>query len=153
MNDEHDIRSLYRQLLGEWNRRHAGGFAALFTADGRTVGFDGSLLDGPRKIESELAQIFAHHQTAAYVGKVRDVRFLSADVAVLCAAAGMVAPGDSDIDPAVNAIQTLVADRRDGRWRIALFQNTPAAFHGRPQLVEKLSEELRAELRATTGQA
>jgi len=28
-------------------------------------------------------------------------------------------------------------------WRIALFQNTPAAFHGRPEAAKKLSAELR----------
>jgi len=49
--------------------------------------------------------------------------------------------------PAVNAIQTLVAVCNDGEWRVALFQNTPAAFHGRPELAEALSAELREELR------
>jgi hypothetical protein len=41
------------------------------------------------------------------------------------------------------AIQTLVAAKRDGKRRVALFQNTPAQFHGRPELVESLTEELR----------
>ena len=48
-----------------------------------------------------------------------------------------------EINPAVNAIQSLVAVTRDGRWRIALFQNTPAQFHGRPELAQQLTEELR----------
>ena len=30
-----------------------------------------------------------------------------------------------------------------GEWRISLFQNTPAQFHGRPDLVERLTRELR----------
>jgi hypothetical protein len=55
----------------------------------------------------------------------------------------MVPPGQTDINPAVNTIQTLVAVKRDGTWRIALFQNTPAQFHGRPELVQQLTEELR----------
>jgi hypothetical protein len=46
----------------------------------------------------------------------------------------------------VNAIQTLVAARRDGRWRVELFQNTPAAFHGRPEASEALTAELRGAL-------
>jgi hypothetical protein len=29
------------------------------------------------------------------------------------------------------------------KWRIALFQNTPAQFHGRPELVQQLTEQLR----------
>lgn len=59
----------------------------------------------------------------------------------------MVPPGGSDINPAVNAIQSLVAVRREDLWRIALFQTTPAAFHGRPELSEQLTSELRRELR------
>jgi hypothetical protein len=58
----------------------------------------------------------------------------------------MVPPGRSDINPAVNAIQLLVASHRDGRWQIELFQNTPAAFHGRPELSAALTEELRSVL-------
>ena len=96
-----------------------------------------------RRILSELSRIFADHQTAAYYGKIREVRFLASDVAVLRAVVGMVPPGQSDINPAVNAIQLLVATRQEGRWRVAEFQNTPAQFHGRPDLAEALTAELR----------
>ena len=140
---EIEVRALYRQLLDEWNKPSAGGFAALFTHDGSTVGFDGSMLDGSAEIESVLSQIFANHQTAPYVAKVRSVRFLAPTVAILRAVAGMVPPGQSDLNPAVNAIQTLVAAKDADHWRIVLFQNTPAAFHGRPEASEQLTEELR----------
>src|SRR6266540_3892491 len=136
------VRSLYRQLLDGWNQRNADAFAAPFEEDGYVVGFDGSQMNGRAEIASVLGQIFADHQTGAYVGKVRDVRFLAPEVAVLRAVSGMVPPGQSDLNPAVNTIQTLVAARRDGRWRIALYQNTPAQFHGRPELSQALTEEL-----------
>lgn len=145
--DEIEVRALYRQMLDSWNKRSADGFAALFTHDGNVVGFDGSMMDGPAEIESVLGQIFANHPTAAYVAKVRSVRFLAPDVAVLRAVAGMVPPGQPDLNPAVNAVQTVVAAKDDDRWRIVLLQNTPAAFHGRPEASEKLTEELRQLLR------
>ena len=47
----------------------------------------------------------------------------------------------------MNAVQTVVAKQEHGRWLIALFQNTPAAYHGRPQASQQLTEELRQELR------
>ena len=50
----------------------------------------------------------------------------------------------------VNAHQTLVAVKHDGLWRIQLFQNTPAQFHGRPELVQHMTEELRQVLEAET---
>ncbi len=44
----------------------------------------------------------------------------------------------------VNAIQSLVAVRDTDHWRAMLLQSTPAAFHGRPDLAEALTAELRA---------
>ncbi len=149
-NDESKVCSLYREMLECWNKRNADDLAALVAKDGNLVGFDGSPLNGRSEIESVLRQIFADHPTAAYVGKVREVRFLTPEVAVLRAVAGMVPPGQSDLNPAVNTVQTLVAVKHDGQWRIAVFQNTPAAFHGRPELSEKLTEELRQVLRASS---
>lgn len=140
---EQSVRSLYQELLATWNRRSAAEMAALFVEDGHLVGFDGSQVDGAAEIEGHLAPIFAHHPTPAFIGLVRGVEFLAPGVATLRAVAGMVPAGQDDLLPALNAVQSLVAVQREGQWRIALFQNTPAAFHGRPEAVEALTEELR----------
>jgi uncharacterized protein (TIGR02246 family) len=140
------IRALYHGLLDAWNRRSARDMAALFAGQGGLVGFDGSEVNGRADIEAHLTAIFTDHVTARYVGKVREVRFLSPEVAVLRAVVGMVPPGGTDINPAVNAVQTLVAARHEGEWRVEMYQNTPAAFHGRPDLSAALTEELRALL-------
>ena len=137
------IISLYHALLDRWNARDAEGMAALVGVNGYMIGFDGSELNGPEEIKVNLGEILEHHQTPPYVSKVRSVRFLNDDVAVLRAAAGMIPSGQMDLDPSLNAIQTLVAHRDDGQWRVAVLQNTPAAFHGRPELVEKFTQELR----------
>ena len=138
-----DVTALYQGLLGAWNAADAITFASLFDEDACVTGFDGSQMRGPDEIGSALAQIFRDHAVARYVSKVREVRLLTPEVALLRAVAGMIPPGGSDINPAVNAIQSLVAVRRAGRWRIALFQNTPAQFHGRSDLAIALTDELR----------
>jgi len=147
--DEQGVRALYQGILEQWNRRSARGFARCFAEDASVVGFDGSQMKGRAEIETVLGQIFIDHVTAAYVGIVREVRFLSDEVAVVRAVVGMVPPGLTDINPAVNAIQTLVASKRTGEWKADLFQNTPAAFHGRPELSDQLSAELRQVLRSS----
>ena len=68
-------------------------------------------------------------------------------VALLRAVVGMVPPGQSELNPDVNAVQTVVATRRDDDWRITLLQNTPAQYHGRPEAVAALTAELRALLK------
>jgi uncharacterized protein (TIGR02246 family) len=142
-SDESAIRALYHGLLEAWNRRDAHAYAALIAEDGNLVGFDGSQINGRADIETQIGQIFADHKTAAYVGKIREVRLLAAGVALLRAVVGMIPPGQNDLNPAVNAIQSLVGIKRDGEWRVALFQNTPAQLHGRPDLAQQLTDELR----------
>lgn len=139
-----EVISLYQALINCWNQRSANRYAELFSEDGNVIGFDGSQMNGRQAIAAELQRIFSDHQTAKYLVKIREVRFLTSEVAVLRAVAGMLPPGGgSDINPAVNAVQTLVAVKQDRRWWIAVFQNTPAAYHGRPELAEKLTQELR----------
>jgi uncharacterized protein (TIGR02246 family) len=130
---------LHERFIEGWNARDARAIADLFAEDGAMVGFDGSTVDGRAAIHDHLAGIFAHHETAAYVAKPRFTRRPSEDMALVLAVVGMVPPGKDDINPAVNAVQTLVAST-DG---IALLQTTPAAFHGRPEEAERLTEELR----------
>ena len=133
---------LYAALLDAWNRRDAAGFAGLFVPDGNTVGFDGSAIDGATAIADHLRAIFADHQPAGYVALVREVRAMSPGSALLRAVAGMVPPGETRINPKTNAVHSLVA-RHDGTdWRIELFQNTPAAWHGRPADTAALTTEL-----------
>jgi uncharacterized protein (TIGR02246 family) len=140
-------RGLYAQLLEAWNKRNARDFALLFTSEGNLVGFDGSQVNGQLEIGAHLTQIFSHHQTPTYVSIVREVRLISPDAALLRANTGLIPPGKDDIEPALNAVQSMVAVLKGGSWKIAVFQNTPAAFHERPDLVKKLTDELRAKLR------
>ncbi|MEH7074422.1 SgcJ/EcaC family oxidoreductase [Neobacillus drentensis] len=141
--ESNDVHAVYKKLIDAWNERSAEGMANLFIEDGESIGFDGSQSLGRHEIFSHLRPIFDHHPTARFVSKVKDVRFLSSEVALLRAIAGMVPPGQSDFNPNVNTHHTLVVVKRDGEWQIQLFQNTPAQFHGRPELVEQMTEELR----------
>jgi uncharacterized protein (TIGR02246 family) len=137
------VVDLYEHLLTAWNNRDADAFAAPFTDDGTSVGFDGSQSTGP-EIAAHLTPIFADHPTGAYVAKIRATRALGPQAVLLRAIAGMVPPGQDAVNPAVNALQTLVAERHGGDWRIVLFQNTPAQYHGRPELVAQHTAELEA---------
>jgi uncharacterized protein (TIGR02246 family) len=140
---EREIRALYEQLLAAWNRRDAQAMANLFAAHGSMVGFDGTTVDGgPLQIEAHLAPIFRDHPTANYVSKVSWIRLLGDDVGLLQAFAGMVPRGNTEINPAANAIQTMVAVQRNAKWCVGHFQNTPAAFHGRPEALAELTREL-----------
>jgi len=140
-------RDLYERLIEAWNKRNARDYALLFASNASIVGFDGSQVTGQMEIGAHVSEIFSHHQTASYVTIVREVRVVASDVTLLRANAGMLPPGKDELNPEMNAVQSMVAAQKGGKWEIALFQNTPAAFHGRPELSKKLTEELRAVLR------
>jgi uncharacterized protein (TIGR02246 family) len=147
ISSEHPIRRLYEQILIAWNQQDAAAMAAQFEEDGNLVGFDGSQADSRAALEDHLQPIFADHPTAAYVAKVREIRMLGRDTHILRAVAGMIPPGSDDINSALNTIHTLVAVENADGWQAALFQSTPAAWHGRPQDSAALTEELRDVMR------
>jgi len=136
------IEILHRQLLTFWNNQNGVGMASLFTEDANVIGFDGSQMNGRLQIETELKQVFANHMTAGYVWKIEEIRFLNSQTALLRAIVGMVPPGKKELNSATNAIQTLIAIKQNDIWKISLFQNTPAQFHGRPELVDAMTKEL-----------
>jgi uncharacterized protein (TIGR02246 family) len=138
-----ETERLYRRLLEAWNRADAEEMAGCFEAEGEMIGFDGSEARGITEIGEHLRSVFTDHQTATFVAKIRSIRELAADVSLLRAAAGMVPPGASDINPDVNVHHTVIARKNADEWLITLFQNTPAQFHGRPELTEKWTEEMR----------
>src|SRR5687768_1599943 len=121
-DDDVAIRALYSSLLAALNSADAPAFAALFAQDGDVIGFDGSVNRGRNAIGEEMSRIFADHPTGRYVGKVRRVLPLDGGGAILRAVAGMVPAGQDDLNPELNAIQSLVAQPIDGEWRILLYQ-------------------------------
>jgi uncharacterized protein (TIGR02246 family) len=144
------VRTLYDRLLNAWNRRNAHDYAELFAPDGTVIGFDGSIMTGA-DIERTIGVIFADHPTATYVAKIRSVRPLGSHAILLHAIVGMIPPNGTDVNPDVNAHQILVAEDHTDAWRIVSFQNTPAQYHGRPDLVERHTREMQELLRQQTS--
>jgi uncharacterized protein (TIGR02246 family) len=143
---EQAARDLYAEILRRWNAGDAAGFSRVFSRSGSVVGFDGSQVNGQDQIEAHLARVFSSHSTAAYVGKIREVRVLGPEVVLLRAVAGMLPPGKAELNPALNTVHTLVAAHQGDRYRVELFQSTPAAFHGRPEDSQRLTSELQQQL-------
>lgn len=142
-DDARAVERLYHEMINCWNRRDAACMAMNFSTDATVIGFDGSAMNGREEIRVTLDQIFRDHATPLYVSIPRGVRFPAGDVAIFTAAVGMIPPGAEQIQADLNAIQMLTLVRHDGHWVIESFQNTPAQFHGRPELAEALTQELR----------
>ena len=123
--DEEAVRAVYQQLMDGWNQGSGAAFAAAFAEDGDLVAFDGTHFKGRREIAPFHQRLFDRWlKGSRLVGHVKDVRFLGPDVAVMHAVGGTVMRGKAAPSPERDSIQTLVATRRDGEWRLAALQNT-----------------------------
>ena len=123
--DEEAVRGLYKELMDGWNRGSGEDFAAVFTEDGDLVAFDGTHFEGREEIAPFHQELFDKWlKGTRLVGRVKDVKFLSPDVALMHAVGSTVMRGKSEPSPERDSIQTLVAVRHDGQWRLAAFQNT-----------------------------
>jgi len=66
-----EVKAVYKQLLDAWNNQDARGMVELFTEDGESIGFDGSISKSKEEIFAHFHPIFEHHQTARYISKVK----------------------------------------------------------------------------------
>jgi uncharacterized protein (TIGR02246 family) len=80
------------------------------------------------------------------IGKIKSIRFVTIDVAIMIAIGGTVMAGQSDIEPERNSIHTIVAVKRDSNWCFTAFQNSRVQYIGRPEESRALTEELQQEL-------
>jgi uncharacterized protein (TIGR02246 family) len=112
-------RELFARLIEAWDKRNARDFALLFASDGNVVGFDGSQVNGQLEVGAHLTEIFSHHQTPRYISIIRDVRLIATDVTLLRANSGLVPTGKDDIEPSLNAVQSMIAVKKAGAARSA----------------------------------
>src|SRR5215216_4918406 len=95
--DEAAVRALYQELMDGWNLGSGDAFAAVFTEDGDLMGCDGTHFKGRQEIAPFHQQLFDKWlKGSRLVGEVKDVRFLSPDVALMHALGGTVLRGRSE---------------------------------------------------------
>ena len=154
--DEAAVRDLYRELMDGWNRGSGEAFAAVFTEDGDLIGFDGTHLKGRAEIATFHQELFDKWlKGTRLVGRVKDVRFLSSDVALMHAVGSTVMRGKTEPASERDSIQTLIATRPSGEWRLAAFQNTRLRImrNGTSFLVSTFSDLLWKVFRLNKGTA
>jgi uncharacterized protein (TIGR02246 family) len=144
LGDETAIRALIEQMIDGWNKGSGNAFATPFDDDADFVGFDGTHLKGRQEIALFHQDPFDKYlKGSRLVWKLRSARLLTPDVAIINAISGTVMPGQKDLDTERNSVQTYVAVKRNGDWRLTAFQNSRAQFIGRPEQSEALTKELR----------
>jgi uncharacterized protein (TIGR02246 family) len=118
--------------MAGWNAGSAAAFAAPFAEECDFIPFDGVRLRGRDELVRAHEPLFETHlRGTRLVGEVTGVRFLSPDVALLHARGGTIPRDRTQPAAERDSVQTLVAARQDGTWRLVAFQNTRVRPIGR----------------------
>jgi uncharacterized protein (TIGR02246 family) len=116
--DEAAVRRLLDQINQAWERGDAAAYASYHTPDADLVDFRGVHAAGRQEIIDLLQPAFdGVLKNTRVEARIVDLRFLAADVAIFHTE-GKIAPVGDD------SVQTFVATKQGGQWRIAAFQNT-----------------------------
>lgn len=124
-SDKAAVAGLTQRMVAAWSGHDADAFAALFVEDGTMI-LPGVFRSGRDAIRDHMAGAFRNEYKGSQVtGQPLALRFLTAEVAVLLTEGGVLAPGDTEVtaDQAIRA--TWLAVKRDGRWWLAGYQNSP----------------------------
>ena len=123
--DEELLRALPIEISDAWNAGDGGRLADSFAGHGVLVSSDGAYCDGRSEIDRYLTRLFATHlKGSRFTIKVISVRFPAPDMALMHLEGDFWVAGATEPAPERRAVQSLVAVREAGRWRVALFQAT-----------------------------
>ncbi|MFE7131871.1 SgcJ/EcaC family oxidoreductase [Streptomyces sp. NPDC057638] len=123
--DRAAIAALPQRVVAAWAAQDADAFAEVFTPDGTMI-IPGVFQQGREAIRSFLAQAFqGPFKGTRVTGTPVDLRFAGAESGILITRGGILAPGESEpsAERAVNASWVVI--KRDGRWLLAAYQNSP----------------------------
>lgn len=108
-----------------WDAGDAEGMVADYTADATAI-MTGSLRDGRDVIRDSMAAAFAGplKGTSTY-NKQLSVRFVGRDAAIVVSESAILFGGATEAPDGAKVNATWVFERRDGRWMIAAYHNSP----------------------------
>jgi uncharacterized protein (TIGR02246 family) len=124
--DQASVAALTQQMLAGWAYGDADGLAELFWEDGTLV-LPGVLCQGKEEIRSYFKDAFdTKYKDTQVIGKPISMRFFGPDVALLLSSGGVLAKGESEVSDAQAIRASWFIVRRDGKWRLAAYQNSTA---------------------------
>lgn len=130
--DEKTLSGLFQQMIDGWNQGDGQAYAAPFTEDADYVIVDGKHVKGRETIAFGHQYIFhTVFKGSTMRGQVKDIRFLSADIALMHAEGVLQIPGQAGRVSEQPSTMTIVAIRQASRWGITAFHNT--RMEERPQ--------------------
>ncbi|MFF2521972.1 SgcJ/EcaC family oxidoreductase [Streptomyces liangshanensis] len=119
------IRAVLVASYRAWDGGDADGMVADYTADATAI-MTGSLRDSRDVIRQNMALAFEGPlKGSSTANKQLSLRFLGEDGAIVVSESGILFAGETEVPDARKVNATWVLEKRDGRWLIAAYHNSP----------------------------
>jgi uncharacterized protein (TIGR02246 family) len=125
VEDEAAINAMLSEMYQAWTANDADGFVKYYTEDATAI-LPGSLR-GSRKVirDSMVAGFDGPLRDSSTVDRQLSLRFLGEDAAIAVSEGGILFAGEDAVPEARKIHATWVFEKRDGRWMIAAYHNSP----------------------------
>jgi uncharacterized protein (TIGR02246 family) len=128
--DEAAIKAVLVGSYKAWDAGDADGMVANYTADATAI-MTGSLRDSRDVIRQNMALSFEGPlKGSSTYNKQLSIRFVGRDGAIVVSESGILFAGETEVPDPRKVNATWVLEKRDGRWLIAAYHNSPVLAPG-----------------------
>ncbi|MEV6741325.1 SgcJ/EcaC family oxidoreductase [Streptomyces sp. NPDC051104] len=129
--EEAAILDVVKGVYQAWNNADPDAFVAEYFDDASAI-LPGSYLKSRQEIHDAMAFSFSGPLKGTRTSdNVLDVRFLNDEAAVVISETGVLIPGETQAPPERTVYATWVLAKKDGKWQLAAYSNSPSVAPGR----------------------
>jgi len=131
--EEAAVLEVLEGVYNAWNDGDADAFVAEYLENASSI-LPGVYMKSREEIRAAMGHSFAGPLKGTRAAdEVLDVRFLNDEAAVVISRTGVLAPGETEAPPERTVFATWVLAKRDGKWLLAAYSNSPSVRPaGRP---------------------
>jgi uncharacterized protein (TIGR02246 family) len=123
--DQVAINAMLSEMYRAWAANDADGFVRYYTDDATAI-LPGSLRDSRRVIRDSMAAGFKGPlKGSSTVDRQLSLRFVGENTAIAVSEGGILFAGEHAVAEARKIHATWVFEKRDGRWMVAAYHNSP----------------------------
>ncbi|MGC4888443.1 SgcJ/EcaC family oxidoreductase [Micromonospora sp. DT227] len=123
--DQAEIAALPARMIKTWAAHDADGFADLFVEDGTLI-LPGVYKKGRAEILQFMATAFeGPYKGTRVTGQPIDMKPLGPGAVALISQGGVIPAGETDLPDSAAIRASWILVKRDGQWRLAVYQNCP----------------------------
>lgn len=128
--EEAAVLDVVKGVSAAWDKMDPDAFVADYLEDASAI-LPGAYMNSREAIRGAMAFSFNGPLKGTRTSdKVLDVRFLNDEVAVVIVESGVLIPGETEAPPERTSYGTWVLAKRDAKWQLAAYQNSPSVGPG-----------------------